>query len=120
LDLATARVRSGVALDNLLIYATGGLAGARFRTSYSNVGVVVDSRETRLGWTAGVGTEWAWSRNVSFKFETLYVGFTDRERDLRDPGAFGGQTFRFRHSDSMWVSRIGLNYRWGAPVVARY
>ena len=37
-------------------------------------------------------------------------------------GTVGGTTYSFRHSDSVWVSRIGLNYSWGgsAPVVARY
>ena len=116
--LATARVRSGVALDSLLIYATGGVAAARFRTTWVNGANTADFRETRFGWTAGLGTEWAWSRNVSFKFETLYVGFTDRDRSA----TFAGPgTFNFRHSDSMWISRVGLNYRWGAdPVLARY
>jgi outer membrane immunogenic protein len=115
--LATARVRSGVALDSLLIYATGGLAAARFRTTWVVAPDTVEFRETRLGWTAGLGTEWAWTRNISFKFETLYVGFTDRDRDA----VVGGTAFRFRHSDSMWVSRVGLNYRWGAdPILARY
>jgi outer membrane immunogenic protein len=114
--LATARLRSGVALDNLLIYATGGVAAARFRTAWVEAPNTVDFRETRFGWVAGLGTEWAWTRNVSFKFETLYVGFTDRDRDA----VVGGANFRFRHSDSMWISRVGLNYRWGAPVVARY
>ncbi|MBX9775638.1 MAG: outer membrane beta-barrel protein [Xanthobacteraceae bacterium] len=114
--LATARVRSGVALDNLLIYATGGVAAARFRTTWVDGTDIADIKETRWGWVAGIGTEWAWSRNVSFKFETLYVGFTDRDHRSVLPGG----TFTFVHSDSAWISRVGLNYRWGAPVVARY
>jgi outer membrane immunogenic protein len=115
--LGTARIRSGVALDNLLIYATGGVAAARFRTTWADTNVSsVEFKETRWGWTAGLGTEWAWTPNVSFKFETLYVGFTDR-----DHSAISGGTFNFTHSDSMWISRVGLNYRWGgAPVAARY
>jgi outer membrane immunogenic protein len=115
--LATARLRSGVALDNLLIYATGGVAAARIRTTWSEAPNTITFGETRFGWVAGLGTEWAWSRNVSFKFETLYVGFTDRDRSFTIAGP---ATFNFRHSDSMWISRIGLAYRWGAPVVARY
>jgi outer membrane immunogenic protein len=117
--LATARLRSGVALDNLLIYATGGVAAARIRTTWADTAAVADIRdfrETRWGWVAGLGTEWAWTRNVAFKFETLYVGFTDRSVT----GVFPAGTFNFKHSDSMWISRVGLTYRWGAPVVARY
>jgi outer membrane immunogenic protein len=115
-SLVTARLRSGVALDNLLIYATGGFAAAHFRTTWSDPPLTVELREWRWGWVAGVGTEWAWTRNVSLKFETLYVGFTDRDR----AATLGGATFNFRHSDAVWVSRVGLNYRWGAPVIARY
>lgn len=36
-------------------------------------------------------------------------------------GAAVGTPFRFEFNDSMWVSRIGLNYRFGGPaVVAKY
>jgi outer membrane immunogenic protein len=116
-SLVTARLRSGVALDSLLLYATGGFAAASIRTNWADTAVSgVEFREWRWGWAAGFGTEWAWSRNISLKFETLYVGFTDRDQT----GTVGGGTFNFRHSDSVWVSRVGLNYRFGGPVVARY
>lgn len=116
--LVTARVRSGLALDSLLLYVTGGFAAANFRTTWADLPATgsVEFREWRWGWTAGFGTEWAWTRNISLKSEVLYLGFTDRDRSA----TFGATTYRFRHNDGVWVSRIGLNYRWGAPVVARY
>ena len=87
--LFTARVRSGVALDNLLLYVTGGFAAARFRTSWvATPTTVAEFRDWRWGWTAGVGTEWAWTPNVSLKFETLYVGFTDRDHDFTVGGGY--------------------------------
>jgi outer membrane immunogenic protein len=121
----TARVRGGVALDNILLYVTGGVAAARFRTNYTdfNGGATpfdtVTFNEWRWGWVAGFGTEWAWTPNLTLKSEVLYANFTDREQSFNFP-AFGPATFT--HSDQVWISRIGLNYRFSAyaPVAARY
>jgi outer membrane immunogenic protein len=128
-SIFTARVRTGIAADNLLLYITGGLAAARFRTEYFAQIPGVDGfttsaniSEWRWGWVAGFGTEWAWSPNVSIKSEVLYANFADRERTEQiqvDPGIFFPSSFT--HSDAVWISRVGLNYRWGgAPVAARY
>jgi outer membrane immunogenic protein len=122
--LLTARVRSGIAMDNMLLYLTGGVAAARFRTTWEdfNGGATpldsIEIREWRWGWVAGFGTEWAWSPNLTIKSEVLYANFADRERTVTFP-AFGPATFT--HSDAVWISRIGLNYRFGgAPVRAAY
>jgi outer membrane immunogenic protein len=114
----TARLRTGLVLDNLLLYVTGGFAAAQHKTTWSDLPDTVTFKEWRYGWTAGFGTEWKWTSNWSIKSEVLYAAFTDRDRSF--VGA-GPTTYNFRHSDSVWVSRIGLNYAWGgAPVVARY
>jgi outer membrane immunogenic protein len=122
--IITARVRSGVALDNLFLYLTGGVAAARFRTTWEdlNGGATpldsIEISEWRWGWVAGFGTEWAWSPNLTIKSEVLYANFSDRERTVTFP-SFGPATFT--HSDSVWISRVGLNYKFGyAPVMARY
>jgi len=122
----TARVRSGIAWDNMLVYLTGGLAGARFRTTWAdfNNGLTpldgVEFTETRWGWVAGFGTEWAWTPNLTFKSEVLYANFADRSASFNFP-SFGPATFT--HSDAVWVTRVGLNYRFGGygpAVAARY
>jgi len=123
----TARVRSGIAWDNMLLYLTGGFAAARFRTTWQdfNNGLApfdtVEFKEWRWGWVAGFGTEWAWTPNLTFKSEVLYANFADREQSFAFP-AFGPATFT--HSDAVWVTRVGLNYRWGGyaagPVAGRY
>jgi outer membrane immunogenic protein len=123
--ILTARVRGGVALDNVLLYLTGGIAAARFRTNYTdfNGGATpldtVTFTEWRWGWVAGFGTEWAWTPNLTLKSEVLYANFADREQSFTFP-AFGPATFT--HSDAVWISRVGLNYRFSAyaPVAARY
>lgn len=112
----TARLRGGVALDNVLLYVTGGLAAARFRTTWEDFSAgatpldTVTFSEWRLGWTAGFGLEWAWTGNWTFKSEVLYANFTDRDRNHTFP-AFGPASFT--HSDQVWISRVGLNYKFG-------
>jgi outer membrane immunogenic protein len=121
----TARIRSGMAWDNMLLYLTGGVAAARFRTTYEdfNGGATpLDShefKEWRWGWVAGFGTEWAWTPNLTLKSEVLYANFADREQSFAFPA---GGPRQFTHSDAVWVSRIGLNYRFGGygPVAAKY
>jgi outer membrane immunogenic protein len=107
--LVTARMRTGLAFDNLLVYLTGGAAAANFRTTWSDGTDSVEFREWRWGWTAGFGTEWVWTPNLSLKSEVLYASFTDRDQSATPSGS----TFNFRHSDALWVSRIGLTYRFG-------
>lgn len=123
----TVRTRGGVVVDNLLLYVTGGLAIANFRRTSSLsdddgetlVTETLSSKKTRLGWTAGVGTEWAWGNNWSIKSEFLYMQFAQNNESFFSPML--GRTVTFANQDSVWVSRIGLNYRWGGgPVVARY
>jgi outer membrane immunogenic protein len=129
----TVRARTGVVLDNVLLYVTGGLAYARFNRELAvnedapATTAVFSSSRTRLGWTAGVGTEWAFAPNWSLKSEFLYMRFQRDEPSFAAVTVNGinfgvpGRTYQFNHQDEAWVSRIGINYRWGgAPVVAKY
>jgi outer membrane immunogenic protein len=118
--IGTARVRAGVVLDNLLLYVTGGVAGARFRTTWTNVAfppppaILFDTGETAWGWVAGIGTEWAVTDRVSVRAEGLYVDFVDRHNRAAFIPA------DFTHSDSMWLARVGVNVKLDAPVVANF
>jgi outer membrane immunogenic protein len=125
--LVTGRARAGVVLDNFLLYVTGGIAAGHFKTNYTsafnipqvvNVFNSVTINEWRYGLAAGFGGEWAFAPNWTFRSEVLYVDFVEKEtRVLFAPPA----TFaNFKASDSAWISRVGVNYRFGGPVVARY
>ena len=110
-------------LDSLLIYVTGGVAAVHGRTTWStnffNNGPLVELEEKqwRWGFVAGFGTEWAWTERVSIKSEVLYIETTDKDYTKSVNGGFAN----FTQSDSMWVSRIGLNVKLGDPaVVAKY
>lgn len=130
----TTRARAGVVVDNLLLYVTGGLAYANFRRNYAYFQDgpahtnVFSSNNTKLGWAAGAGAEWALANNWTLKGEFLYMSFEgDRVNAAGDGNGIGnaGVSYRLDSNDSVWVSRIGLNYRFGGdlgkgPVVAKY
>jgi len=125
--LITARGRGGVVLDNLLLYVTGGFAAVHSRTNWdtnfgggANPFVSLQHEAWRWGWTAGFGTEYAFSPNWTVKFETLYVETLDKDYSFTISPFGTPFTTNFTDSNSLWVSRIGLNYRFGGPVVAKY
>jgi outer membrane immunogenic protein len=129
----TVRARSGVVVNNLLLYVSGGFAFANQRSEFvfnSDYGdhVNFSHSKTRHGLAVGAGTEWSFANNWSINSEFLYMAF---ERDRRAfncatlCGPFPvGTPFRFEHQNDAWVGRVGLNYRFGGfgggPVLARY
>lgn len=115
--MATARGRVGYAVDNLLFYATGGYAAAgadaNVRDATTNA-VLASTSSTRSGWTAGGGLEWGFAPNWSAKFEIMYMKFntvlfnTVQAEGPRDVPL----------TDT--IARVGINYRFGGPAVAKY
>ncbi|QGM45621.1 outer membrane protein [Methylocystis heyeri] len=129
-------------LPNLLVYATGGLAYGGINESATFGQNLVPSLfpsdtakgasfENRAGWTAGVGVEYALTRNLSAKLEYLYydlgsMGLTNANiSPISFQGALMGAQ---RVADATSVStrfdghvvRAGLNYRfdWSEPQTA--
>ena len=123
--MSTIRGRAGVAVDRALFYVTGGAAFANFSISHSFSDTAgpstgsISGNTTRTGWTAGGGIEYALNANWTLRGEYLYADFGTVNNTLLD-SAFG--TFTVLHADHLTenVGRIGVNYRWGGPVVARY
>ncbi|MGA8170743.1 MAG: outer membrane beta-barrel protein [Methylocystis sp.] len=141
--LGTVRGRVGFLFTpTLLVYGTGGLAygGANLNTSgFASEGSPIGGSafagstysDTLVGWTAGGGLEWMFSRNWSAKVEYLYydLGCLTSTPALAPItagngaviGAIGQQaSARFDGH----IVRAGINYHfnWGAPapVVAKY
>jgi len=128
--LVTGRGRAGLVIDNMLLYVTGGVAAGHFKTNYFTHFVIpgfIDTTSTfntdqwRWGLAAGVGAEWALGTNWTLRTEVLYVDFIESShRVVFVPGVPPGFA-SFKESDSAWITRIGVNYRFGAgAVVARY
>jgi outer membrane immunogenic protein len=70
----TVRGRGGYAFDNLLVYATAGLAYGGGRLEIAGLA----ESKTHLGWTAGGGIEVGLTPTWSAKAEYLFIGLSDR------------------------------------------
>jgi outer membrane immunogenic protein len=121
----TVRGRVGVlATPTVLLYATGGLAYGDVQTSATIAGLgVTSSSNTRVGWTVGAGVEGSIGGNWTAKLEYLYMDIGRTSGTFATTvGAFGGgllaANFNSRVTDN--ILRVGVNYRFGGPVVARY
>lgn len=129
-SLATVRGRIGIALDPALLYMTGGLAFGHVKNSYVDVANTSNSLVCpgcttwsdsgwRTGFVFGGGVESGISSNLSLKVEALYYQLSDHTVSdvprLNNPYAY-----RQRFDDSGLIARVGLNYRFGGPVVAAY
>ncbi len=122
----TVRGRVGLlATPRVLLYATGGLAYGGVNTS-ETIGVVpvgFSASDTRVGWTVGAGIEGAISGNWTAKLEYLYMdlGTTSGSFVTAIP-AFGGGFLTSNYSSHITdnILRVGVNYKFGGPVVARY
>jgi outer membrane immunogenic protein len=109
-NIATVRARAGFALDNTLLYFTGGLAAVDME-----FGAVMSSTESDsewvYGWTAGGGLEHAFSDNLSGRIEYLYVGLDDADFSMTDDSSTifdANQSF-----DDIHMVRVGLTYNFG-------
>jgi outer membrane immunogenic protein len=100
--LGTARGRIGYALDRFMPYATGGAAFGGVKMTPAGGGSVTD---TRVGWTAGAGVEWAFLGAWSAKIEYLYVDLGSADCSV----AACGVTTKVKFNTNM--IRTGVNYR---------
>ncbi len=86
--LTSVTARAGYAWDHWLLYANGGIAFADNRYSapgtFMGTAYDLEGLENRLGWTAGVGVEWAFSTDWSVKLEYDYYAFGTQNLTLID------------------------------------
>jgi len=122
----TVRARGGFLVSpTVLLYATGGLAYGEVKTSDA-IGVVptvFSATTTNVGWTLGAGVEGAIGGGWTAKFEYLYVDLgrasgTFLTTIAAAPAGVLSATYSSRVTDN--IVRVGINYRFGGPVVARY
>lgn len=101
--------RLGYAWNNWLLYGKGGAAwaGDRYSAFDSLATYDFEGSETRFGWTAGAGLEWAFSDIWSVRFEYDYFGFGTRSVTLIDnvSGTVGPLDIR----QNIQVVKLGFN-----------
>jgi outer membrane immunogenic protein len=115
----TSRGRLGFTVTpELLVYGTGGAAYGQAKTT-GNASFLLGGgfddpaalSQTKLGWTAGAGTEWMFARNWSAKFEYLYVDLGTTSAiglDSDAPASGSGVRYTWKHQDH--IVRGGVNY----------
>jgi outer membrane immunogenic protein len=140
--LATIRGRVGYTVTPaVLLYATGGLAVAHVQTAAAIAFTATpdtyagSSDQIRAGWTVGGGGEWMVAKNWSVKAEYLYVdlGKVGTNQACTTPAACStgfpvlggiipapGGSYQADFHVHEHIVRAGVNYHFGAPVVAKY
>lgn len=122
----TVRGRVGVlATPTVLFYATGGLAYGEVKTTETigAAAAVFSNSDTRVGYTVGAGVEGVIGGNWTAKLEYLWVdlGRTSGAFTTTIPALGGGvltSNYSSRITDN--ILRVGVNYKFGGPVVAKY
>jgi len=111
--IASVTGRLGYALDRWLPYMKGGVAWADDRYDRVDIGTtVIDglAKETRSGWTAGVGAEYAFTNYLSGFVEYNHYDFGTRTLTFLDlAGAFDDNITIRQRVDTV---KVGLNFRW--------
>jgi outer membrane immunogenic protein len=138
--LGTARARLGfLPADRWMLYVTGGLAfgevetsAAASSTTTTTLGLggpvvgtttataAASANTTRAGWTVGAGSEWVISGPWTAKVEYLYVDLGNVSNNFTFAGLPGAPVVTTSSHVTDNIVRVGLNYRFGGPVVAKY
>ncbi|HEY1473843.1 MAG TPA: outer membrane protein [Pseudolabrys sp.] len=99
--LGTARLRVGYAFDRWLPYLTGGAAFGDVKITPVGFASLTD---TRFGWTAGAGLEYAFMGAWSAKLEYLYADLGNASCDVATCGIANNINFKTN------MVRGGVNY----------
>jgi len=101
-----------------MLYATAGVALANIEHGWSITDPAFP-RESfsadclRFGGVGGIGTELAWGDHWTIESETLYFIFVEQKTTVFSPA--GNQNVEWLNQDSLWVSRMSLNYKFDSP-----
>jgi outer membrane immunogenic protein len=122
--------RIGYTWDRTLLYAKGGVAfvGNTYNfTDACTVGgcgantLLISHSGTDVTYALGAGIEYAFTNNWSMKGEYLYLGTRHTITGSGQTGFGVPTTFTNSASDpGVHTVKLGVNYRWGGPIVAKY
>ena len=103
--------RVGYAWNDWLLYGKGGPAWTANRYSAFDAAGLFNFQgvETRFGWTAGVGVEWALWQNWSVKLEYDYYGFGTRNVTFID-NTISGVTGPVNITQNIQAVKLGVNF----------
>jgi outer membrane immunogenic protein len=126
--LASIRGRAGWVNNNLLLYVTGGVAWGEVNylgtTPSIPAGTVwaANYKKTEIGYVVGAGAEFAITPNLLLRAEYLYYRLEgDSVVTNGVPNNFPGFQMGYNWNDvDIHTGRVGLSYKFGGPVVAKY
>jgi outer membrane immunogenic protein len=122
--VGTVRPRVGFAANNWLIYGTGGVAFGGFKHAYSETrpGVVARAAadsDTKAGWTAGAGVEYAFTQQWSLGVEYLYMDFgTDTLAQAATP-PLPASTATFDDKSHVVRAKVNYKFNWTTPLTGK-
>jgi outer membrane immunogenic protein len=138
----TLRGRVGATITPMMLaYVTGGLAYGEISATNAVSGTNItgqngtnnviltpvaasfSNRSTRAGWTIGAGLEGVIGGNWTAKIEYLHMDLGDISASFVTPiTAPSGAPVAVRYTSHITdnILRVGLNYRFGGPIVANY
>jgi outer membrane immunogenic protein len=109
--MGTVRGRIGWAVNNVLLYGTGGYAWIDNKVTATLGPVSVSDSKFHSGWTVGAGVEAFIAPQWSVKGEYLYRSLGG---ETYFSGALPTGTLEFH------TVQVGVNYHFGGPIVAKY
>jgi outer membrane immunogenic protein len=111
--------RGGIAIDRLLLFVDGGWAYGNIAHTSTTAGFPVDTfTNKQSGLAAGGGIAYAVTNNLIGKFEYRYYAMGRYDR-AGTPNTLNGQT-PYTVDSTYSVITVGLDYKFGGPVVAKY
>jgi outer membrane immunogenic protein len=103
--LGSLRLRTGYAMGNVLVYATGGLGFGHIDISTQvPPGPVTGTDKTRTGWSLGGGLEYGLGNGWSVKAEYLYY-------DLGDHTYVVDNALIVDADVTVHTGKVGVNFR---------
>lgn len=119
--VSTITPRIGFAANNWLLYVKGGVAFGDIETNITTVAPATNNSrsDTRIGWTVGAGTEYAFTPNWIIGVEGNYYDFgTLSTNQVSTPAGF---TRADDVNVTAWSVLGRLSYKFGAgPIMASY
>jgi outer membrane immunogenic protein len=133
---ASLRARLGfLVTPDALIYGTGGVAWQNITTSatcahtptdsfcgFLPAGTIVTNANSfnQVGWTVGVGIDWHVFGNWIARAEYRYSQFSDANGLLNLSAGVDTSTIAYNLRTNINIATVGIAYKFGGPVVAKY
>jgi outer membrane immunogenic protein len=134
--LATVSGRIGaVVLDRGLVYAKGGGAWLHSNNSVGLTGIAIAGAPAipatsitngsfdQGGWLVGFGTEWMITQNWTAFIEYDYARFENKNVAFAVNPALVAPatvTINTNQTNTLSIAKVGANYKFGGPIVAKY